>query len=103
MGNGWGNSPGHRPCSSSDTLAVLLPLARRIATMAPALAPGKVVAPEADPAPLRLLVADDDEWTRNLLRSYLIGEGLDVRTARSGLEALDEAFRDRPDIVLLDV
>ena len=37
------------------------------------------------------------------MRSYLIGEGVEVRTAARGDEALDEVFRLLPDIVVLDV
>jgi serine phosphatase RsbU (regulator of sigma subunit) len=51
----------------------------------------------------RVLIADDDEWTRNLLRSYLVHEGVEVDTVRNGREAMTSFLQTRPDIVFLDV
>jgi len=53
--------------------------------------------------PARLLVADDDENTRNLLRRAAEARGFIVRLARDGAEALRMARADPPDLVILDV
>jgi diguanylate cyclase (GGDEF)-like protein/PAS domain S-box-containing protein len=53
-------------------------------------------------APL-VLVVDDDEVTRMLVRETLEADGLDVEEAASGAEALEAYHRCHPDIVLLDV
>ena len=50
-----------------------------------------------------LLVVDDDPRNRRLLEGYLLSEGYQVRLACDGQEALDEASRQPPDLVLLDV
>jgi two-component system, OmpR family, alkaline phosphatase synthesis response regulator PhoP len=51
----------------------------------------------------RILVADDEEHIRHLLRMYLSREGYRVDTAEGGQEALDKVHRLHPDLVLLDV
>jgi two-component system, sensor histidine kinase and response regulator len=54
------------------------------------------------PAP-KVLVVDDQPINVQLLRRKLEREGMDVRTAFSGQEALDQVAQDKPDLVLLDV
>lgn len=56
----------------------------------------------ARPKPL-VLVADDDENMRLLVRESLEPAGFDVDEAENGIEALSAFERSRPDIVLLDV
>jgi DNA-binding response OmpR family regulator len=51
----------------------------------------------------RILVADDDEDTRQLLRTLLERTGATVRDAADGREALREFHSWRPELVLLDV
>lgn len=52
---------------------------------------------------MRLLIADDDANTINLLRKYLTDWHYDVLTAVNGLEALDIIKGENPpDIVILD-
>lgn len=51
----------------------------------------------------RILVVDDLETNRRLLKIRLEAEYYDVAMAASGLEALDMAFADPPDLILLDV
>jgi DNA-binding response OmpR family regulator len=51
----------------------------------------------------RILVADDDTKQAELISMYLKREGHAVAIARDGREALDEARRLQPDLVLLDV
>jgi DNA-binding response OmpR family regulator len=51
----------------------------------------------------RILVAEDDAKQAELIRMYLQREGHAVAIARDGREALDEARRLQPDLVVLDV
>lgn len=51
----------------------------------------------------RVLVVDDDDTIRDLLRSYLAREGFEVREAADGEAALTAARVFRPDVVVLDV
>jgi two-component system phosphate regulon response regulator PhoB len=52
--------------------------------------------------PYRILVADDDETVRSLLRATLPADGYEVVEARDGNEALDLIALDPPHLVLLD-
>jgi CheY-like chemotaxis protein len=56
-----------------------------------------------DPAPVRVLVADDEEGTLVLMAEMLTYSGYDVVQARDGLEALVRARETPPALVLLDV
>ena len=51
----------------------------------------------------RILVADDDEQMRRLLKMVLEREGYVVDEARDGLDALDRVEKHPPDLILLDV
>ena len=51
----------------------------------------------------RVLVVDDDEMLRELVRAALSAEGLTVTTARNGVEALELLDRSLPDLVVCDV
>ncbi len=51
----------------------------------------------------RILVVDDIEANRKLLKTRLMSEYFEVMTARNGQEALEICARERADIVLLDV
>jgi diguanylate cyclase (GGDEF)-like protein len=50
----------------------------------------------------RILVADDREENRGLLREWLTAQDYYVRCARDGREALELARQDPPDLILLD-
>jgi PAS domain S-box-containing protein len=52
---------------------------------------------------LRLLVVDDEEATRELLRAVLERAGAQVETARSASEAVVSFQQNRPDILLTDI
>jgi DNA-binding response OmpR family regulator len=52
---------------------------------------------------LRILIADDDDDLRQLLRLMLSREGFEVIEAANGAEALARAYDSRPALVLLDV
>ncbi|MCC5899676.1 MAG: PAS domain S-box protein, partial [Phormidium sp. BM_Day4_Bin.17] len=64
---------------------------------------------ESTPAQLRanlgktILVVDDDEHVRELLRQSLEAQGYHVRQAKDGVEAIMEVKRSRPDLIVLDV
>ena len=50
-----------------------------------------------------ILIVDDEERNLKLLALLLSGEGYRLVTARSGLEALEQAKRAIPDLILLDI
>ena len=50
-----------------------------------------------------LLLVEDDENVARLYRMLLEGRGYSVRHASDGVEGIDEARRQRPDLILLDV
>jgi DNA-binding response OmpR family regulator len=52
---------------------------------------------------LRILIADDDDGLRHLLRLVLRREGYEVIEAADGTEALARAYDSSPSLVLLDV
>jgi DNA-binding response OmpR family regulator len=50
-----------------------------------------------------VLVVDDNERLRTLVKSYLTQEGYRVVTAADGREALFVARQDKPDLIILDI
>ena len=50
-----------------------------------------------------ILVVDDEERILNFLRSKLKALGYEVLTARNGLEALEQAQAQEPDLIVLDL
>lgn len=55
-----------------------------------------------DDGPARVLVADDDAATRELLAATLRSSGYEVDTAQDGQEAVERASKSQYDVVLLD-
>ena len=51
----------------------------------------------------KILVVDDKQELRTLLKSYLSQEGFEVVTAGDGREALFVARSEKPDLILLDL
>jgi two-component system KDP operon response regulator KdpE len=51
----------------------------------------------------RVLLVDDEERILNFLRSKLRASGYEVLTASNGMEALEQAQAQEPDLVVLDV
>ena len=69
----------------------------------PALAHGESVRFGLDSdRPIRVLVAEDHQDTRDALRLLLEMEGYEVFTAKDGQEALNLALDRRPDVVITD-
>jgi type II secretory ATPase GspE/PulE/Tfp pilus assembly ATPase PilB-like protein len=62
-----------------------------------------VPARAGSPAAARILVADDDEQMRRLLKMVLEREGYIVEEAGDGLDALEHVEHHPPDLILLDV
>jgi len=54
-------------------------------------------------AGMRVLVADDEEYTRDLLSTALRFVGYDVDVAVDGMDALTKSVSYRPDLIVLDV
>jgi DNA-binding response OmpR family regulator len=53
--------------------------------------------------PPRVLIVDDSRDNREVYAEYLRFRGFDVMEAATGVKALEQASRYRPDIVLLDM
>jgi CheY-like chemotaxis protein len=51
----------------------------------------------------KVLIADDKDTGRELVRTVLENGGYDVFEARNGIEALDFAHRVHPDLIILDL
>lgn len=59
---------------------------------------------QQDAGPRRLiLVADDDQSIRSLLRSFLESEGFDTLEAKSGRDVITTINKHRPTVVIMDV
>jgi len=58
---------------------------------------------EAGMARAKVLVADDSQTSLALVRDFLEHNGYEVVAARDGLEAMEAAYKESPDLVLLDV
>ena len=50
-----------------------------------------------------VLLVDDDLTLREMYESRLKAEGFVVNTARDGEEALDQATKNKPNVILLDI
>lgn len=79
--------------ASADTLVNLVDV--------PSQAPEVAVARQI--AHARILIVDDDENNRVLMREYLRDLDVDLSEAKSGIEALEMVRRDPPDLIILDM
>lgn len=61
--------------------------------------PGTPVAAKA----AKVLLVDDEEMLRRVMKDMLEGEGYQVIEAKDGVEALDQVDRHAPDIIVLDL
>lgn len=62
--------------------------------------------PAARPAstrPVRVLIVDDEEPIRDLVRGYLAREQIEVLVAPDGVTGLEVVRREQPDVVVLDL
>lgn len=50
-----------------------------------------------------VLIVDDEETLVDVMREKLLEEGMRVLVAHNGVEGLEVAMRERPDIILLDI
>ncbi|HVW10421.1 MAG TPA: response regulator [Bryobacteraceae bacterium] len=51
----------------------------------------------------KILIADDKESSRELIRTLLEHSGFEVCEAADGLDALEKAKLENPDLILLDI
>jgi DNA-binding NtrC family response regulator len=51
----------------------------------------------------KILVADDEQSVRDILKAFFSRKGYDLETAVSGTDAIDKLGTYRPDILLLDL
>jgi two-component system phosphate regulon response regulator PhoB len=58
---------------------------------------------KARPVPVRILVVEDERDISALVAYHLTKEGYRVRTAEGGLEAIESAESERPDLIVLDI
>ncbi len=59
--------------------------------------------PTAEHSPPRVLIADDDPQSAELLEAYLGQTGYELRVAANGEQALQQVASWQPDLVLLDI
>lgn len=50
-----------------------------------------------------ILVVEDEEPLRMVLKDVLTVEGYTILEAKNGIEGLEMAFREHPDLILLDI
>ncbi len=51
----------------------------------------------------KILVVDDDEMNRDMLSRRLLRKGYDVLLAVNGVEAIERASTERPELILMDL
>jgi two-component system, cell cycle response regulator DivK len=51
----------------------------------------------------KILVVDDDEMNRDMLSRRLLRKGYEVLLAVNGVEAIEKAVSDRPELILMDL
>jgi two-component system sensor histidine kinase/response regulator len=73
------------------------------AVIEPATVQQPTRAPEQSATPLRILVAEDNEFNSQLLEQLLVRRGYRVRVANNGRDALSLAEKGAFDLLLLDV
>jgi two-component system, chemotaxis family, chemotaxis protein CheY len=55
------------------------------------------------PAPKKILVVDDEIFMHIFMKHHLTRAGYGVLAARDGREGLDQAARETPDLVIMDI
>jgi response regulator RpfG family c-di-GMP phosphodiesterase len=51
----------------------------------------------------RILVVEDQEDNRQILRDLLLSSGYEILEAGDGLQAIEQAAKHRPDLILMDI
>ncbi len=51
----------------------------------------------------KILVVEDDETLRTMLEYNLVKEGYTVLSSADGLDAVEKARREKPELIVLDV
>ena len=51
----------------------------------------------------KILVVDDEKPIADILKYYLEKEGFEVSVAYDGVEAVESAFEEEPDLIILDI
>src|SRR5574337_13942 len=67
------------------------------------LRPDAGVSAEERPGPTTVLLADDSTTQLRLVQRLLEGEGFRVITASDGVEGVNRAYSDAPDVIVSDV
>ncbi len=62
-----------------------------------------LIAQQSNPAAKQVLIVDDEDDSRNLLKRTLTKEGWSIAEARDGIEALENLQQCNPAVVLLDL
>lgn len=52
---------------------------------------------------VRVLLVEDNEANADMLSRRLTRQGFEVRLATDGLQAVEQALRERPDLILMDI
>jgi CheY-like chemotaxis protein len=91
-------SPGASPAAATPSLDDAF--ASRVAPLP--TSPGTPASPRRAPSGTRVLVVDDEDDIRRLLRRVLVERGYDVVEAAKGLEALALVRDQTPDVIVLD-
>jgi two-component system LytT family response regulator len=100
--------PEERYADAGELLSELRAIRKQLEAGAPeprAREAGSTAAEARREGPLRVLIVDDEDPARALLREYLAGEGgvEVVGECRNGFEATKAVAELRPDLVLLDI
>ncbi|MGH7394846.1 MAG: response regulator, partial [Candidatus Methylomirabilales bacterium] len=69
----------------------------------PAAAPAAAGTAPAEGPRGRVLIIDDEAFIRTVIGDTLAASGFEVFTAKNGLEGIEQARRERPDVIILDV
>ncbi|MBI4414275.1 MAG: response regulator [candidate division NC10 bacterium] len=82
-----------------------LPAASRVAPLDPGSDVGEAAtAPVAEEGPRgRVLIIDDEAFILTVTRDILQASGFEVLTAKNGIEGIEQAQREHPDVIILDV
>jgi CheY-like chemotaxis protein len=54
-------------------------------------------------APPLILLAEDNEFTAETMRDYLLFHGFRVNHARDGYEVIEQALEAKPDLIIMDI